>query len=87
MGVTVVDSGIVVAGEATGLSATSQVGAAIGGVFATVALIYALAYLDLVDAAEPDYGHIQLLLISSIVPLAVVFVGIILFEVLQIIIA
>jgi len=87
MGMAVVDSGIVIAKEVTGLSATSGVGAGIGGVFAVAALVYALAYLDLADAAEADYGHVKQVLVASIVPLFVVFLGIVLFEVFNIIVS
>lgn len=87
MGMAVVDSGIVIAKEVTGLSATAEVGAGIGGVFAIAALIYALAYLDLADAAEAEYDHVKQVLVASILPLFVVFVGIVLFEVFHIIVS
>lgn len=83
MGMTIADAGVVVSGEAGGLSPTVSVGAGIGGVFATVALIYTLAYFDLVDAAEEKLTHVKQILLASIFPLSLVFLLIVVFEFLQ----
>lgn len=57
-------------------SMLSPVGAGIGGIFVAAALIYLLAYLDLLDAVDSD-TRIRGALIATIIPLFIVFMGIV----------
>lgn len=72
------------AGAGVTASATSMlapVGAGVGGIFVAAALIYLLAYLDLLDAVEgrtPSRGAV----VATVIPLFVVFAGIVAFQTL-----
>lgn len=61
-------------------SMLSPVGAGIGGVFVAAALIWLLAYLDLLDASELQSDRFRQTLAATIIPLFVVFVGIVTFR-------
>ena len=69
-----------------GLVGTAPVGTGIGGVIATVALIYVLAYLDLFEAADYDVEGLRATLVGAAVPLAIVFVVIVLYETVNIVV-
>jgi hypothetical protein len=57
----------------------------IGGIFVAVTLIAVLAYLDLFDASELYNGQIRTMLIATVLPLALTFGAIVLFESLAVI--
>lgn len=56
-----------------------------GGLFAAVALIFLLAYLDLYIASDDENLLLRRLLQAAIIPLLATFAGIVLFESLTII--
>lgn len=85
MGLTATGTGIVTGAGGGGLSAVAEVGTAIASVFATVALIYTLAYIYLVDAMKGDHDRLQRTLKAAIIPLGVVFISIVLYEVTKVI--
>lgn len=60
-------------------SMLSPVGAGVGGIFVAAALIYLLAYLDLLDAVEVETS-IRGALVAAIIPLFIVFAGIVAFR-------
>lgn len=62
-------------------SLLSPVGAGIGGIFVAAALIYLLAYLDLLDAVDAD-ARMRGALVATIIPLFIVFVGIVAYRTL-----
>lgn len=66
-------------------SLLSPVGLGVGGIFVAAALIYLLAYLDLVDAVEEDMAAIRRVLLAAIIPLIVVFAGIVTYHTLQLV--
>lgn len=61
-------------------SLTLPVGLGIGGVFVTAAVILLLAYFDVLNATEDADESIRMTLVASIVPLAIVFVGVVVFR-------
>jgi len=69
-----------------GLPVTATVGTSIGGVVATIALIYVLAYLDLFEAAEYEIEGLRTTLVAAAIPLVIVFVSIVLFNVFEIVV-
>lgn len=74
------------AGAGVTASATSMlapVGAGVGGVFVVAALIYLLAYLDLTDAVQVE-PSVRRALVAAVVPLFIVFAGIVTFQTLAI---
>lgn len=70
---------------ADSLSLLSTQGVGIGGIFVTALLAYLLAYLNVVEASERNRQGLRSLLVAAIVPLALVFAGIVTFESLTII--
>lgn len=70
---------------ADSLSLLSSQGVGIGGIFVTALLAYLLAYLNVVEASERNRRGLRSLLVAAIVPLALVFAGIVTFESLTII--
>lgn len=76
MGITAIVSG----GSSTELSLLSSVGMGLGSLFAAVALVFLLGYLDLFTAASWRDRQQQKALVAGIIPLLVVFVGIVLFQ-------
>lgn len=62
------------------VSLTVPVGLGIGGVFVTAAVILLLAYFDVFTATEDADESIRSTLIASVVPLALVFVGVVVFR-------
>lgn len=70
---------------ADSLSLLSSQGVGIGGIFVTALLAYLLAYLNVVEASERNRQGLRSLLVAAIVPLALVFAGIVTFESLTII--
>lgn len=81
MGLTAAGTEVVTGNGLGGISALTTNGNAVGGVFATVALAYVLGYLDVLDAVETEHARIRRMLVTASVPLAMVFVGIILTEI------
>jgi hypothetical protein len=73
------------AGVSSATSLLSPVGVGIGGIFVAVTLIAVLAYLDLFDASELYNGQIRTMLIATVLPLALTFGAIVLFESLAVI--
>lgn len=67
--------------SASATSLLSPVGAGVGGIFVAAALIYLLAYLDLLDAVEVE-APVRTALVSAIIPLFIVFAGIVAFRTL-----
>lgn len=67
--------------SASATSLLSPVGAGVGGIFVAAALIYLLAYLDLLDAVDVD-PPVRTAIVSAIIPLFVVFAGIVTFRTL-----
>lgn len=61
-------------------SLTLPVGLGIGGVFVTAAVILLLAYFDVLNATEDADESIRTTLLASIIPLAIVFVGVLVFR-------
>lgn len=61
-------------------SFTLPVGLGIGGVFVTVAVILLLAYFDVLNAMDDADESIRTTLVASIVPLAIVFLGVVAFR-------
>lgn len=61
-------------------SLTLPVGLGIGGVFVTAAVILLLAYFDVLNATEDADESIRMTLVASIVPLAIVFVSVVVFR-------
>jgi hypothetical protein len=84
MGATALGPSIVVNGETSGFTATAPTGAGIGSVFAVVALVYVLVYFDLADAAEVRF--VKRMILASILPLSIVFLSILIYEINQVII-
>lgn len=87
MGSTVAGTGLVGGSgfAGGGLPVTATVGTSVGSVIATLALIYVLAYLDLFEAADHDVEGVRETLIAAIIPLTLVFVTIVLFNVVGIV--
>lgn len=65
-------------------SMTSAIGLGVGGVFVSVALIYLLAYFNLLDSADIEFAPVRGFVAATIVPLALVFAGIVAFQALEI---
>lgn len=84
MGLTAAGTEIVTEGIPGGLSAVTSDGTAIGGVFASMAFIYVLAYLDLLDAAEGEHALLWWTLVTALVPLGMVFVSIVFVNVIRV---
>lgn len=63
-----------------GLSVVAPVGTGIGGVIATIALIYVLVYRDLFEPVDYDVEGLRGTLIGAAVPLLAVFVMIVLYH-------
>lgn len=73
------------ASSASSLSLLSGLGVGAAGIFVTVALVYLLAYLNIVEASERNRKHLRSLLVVVSVPLTFAFAGMILYESLSII--
>jgi hypothetical protein len=63
--------------SATVASLTSPVGLGVCGVFVAAAPILLLSHYDVLDAADES---IRMTLVASIVPLAIAFAGVVLFQ-------
>lgn len=72
------------AASASVTSMLSPVGAGVGGIFVAATLIWLLAYLDLLDASDLQSDRLRQTLAATIVPLFVVFVGIVAFQTMTI---
>jgi hypothetical protein len=70
--------------SASAISLTSPVGAGIGGVFVAAALVFLLAYLDVLNASEVANAEVRRTVLATAIPLALVFVGIVAFQSLQV---
>jgi len=81
MGLTALGPGVATGASTTGLSATAAVGASVGSVYATAALVYTLAYLNVLGAAERDYRGLRWSLIAATIALMIVFATTVLFTV------
>lgn len=69
--------------SASALSLLSPLGMGIGSIFVATALIFLLAYLDLLSASAADDPQLRTTLVITILPLLVTFGGIVLFKSLQ----
>lgn len=88
MGLTAITSSATSAAAGAASAATSllsPVGAGVGGVFVAAALIVLLAYLDLFDASEYESRQVRNTVLATIVPLALTFAGIVVFQSLQVV--
>lgn len=65
------------------VSMTTTVGTGIGGIFVAASLIYLLAYLDLFDASGETDPEVRRTIVATILPLLIVFAGIVTFQTLQ----
>jgi len=63
---------------------TLYLGLGVGGVFVAAALILLLAYLDVSDAGGDENAQVRRTLLATIVPLALTFGGIVLYQSLQV---
>lgn len=61
-------------------SLTVPVGPGIGGVLVTAAVILLLAYFDVLNTMEDANESVRTTLVASIVPLMIVFVGVVVFQ-------
>lgn len=90
MGATAAAAGAGASAGAAGASvsaATSlfvSVGLGIGGIFVAAVLVFLLAYLDLLDAADPESSAVRRTLIATVVPLFLTFAGVVVFESLSV---
>lgn len=79
----------VVAGAGAGAGAATSTltgtGAAVGGVFVAAALILLLATYNLYDVSDRADDRVRSLLLTGIVPLAIVFAAIVAFQSLAVI--
>lgn len=73
------------AGVSAATSLLSPVGLGVGGIFVAAALVLLLAYLDLFDASAIDDPEVRTTVLATVVPLALTFGAIVLFESLQVI--
>ena len=67
------------------LSLLSSLGVGLGGILVTALLIYLLGYLNVVEASVVSRRQLRSLLVVAVIPLAIVFAAIILFQSLAII--
>lgn len=73
---------------AGGFDLYTSIGLGVGGIFVAVALVYLLAYLDLLDALRTDdeaIGDLKMALVAAAIPLFVTFGGIVLYRSLVVI--
>lgn len=56
-----------------------------GGLVVVASLIYLLTYLDLLDASRLDRPDLRIALIASLIPLAIAFVGVLVFNIIQLV--
>lgn len=63
----------------------SSVGVGLGGIFVAGALVYLFSYFDLLEQGETDTHDLQRTVLATIIPLTVVFAGILLFKTTQLI--
>lgn len=82
MGLVVVSASV---SSGSSLPLLSNPGVGSGGIFISALLTYLLAQLHIVGASERDFRGVRTLLVVMIVPLGIVFVGIIALESLSII--
>ncbi|MFC7081406.1 hypothetical protein [Halorussus caseinilyticus] len=61
------------------------VGLASGGIFAAVALVIVLVYVDLLDASDIEHEGLRRLLVATILPLLLTFGVIVLYESLSVV--
>lgn len=83
MGLTAGGTEIVIGAGGEGISALSTEATAVGSVFALTALVFVLAYIDILDAAESDNKQLRRLLVTVSIPLALVFVATISFTIIE----
>ncbi len=86
MELTVIISDLIVKSATAGVSVTALQPAmeqGVGGVFLAALLVYLLAYLDLTGAVAREVGGLRRLLVSCILPLLIVFGGIVVFQALR----
>ena len=84
--VAVVSSALGSSSSSVSVSATSllsSVGLGIGGVFVAGALVYLFSYFDLLVEGDTENHDLQRTILATIIPLAVVFGGIILFKTIR----
>jgi amino acid transporter len=75
---------IVSSATSTAVSMLSPVGMGVGGVFVAGALLFLLSYLDMLDASSVEDQQLRQTLVAIIVPLAVVFAGVVAFQSIQV---
>lgn len=63
-------------------SLVSPVGMGVGGVFVAASLILLLAYFDVFAATDDPDDAVRTTLVASIVPLAIAFAGVVVFQAL-----
>lgn len=63
----------------------SSVGVGVGSVFVALALVALLAYLNLLDADEGTDEELRTTVVATVLPLAVAFVAIVVFESMRVI--
>lgn len=74
------------AGSATSVtSMTSAIGLGVGGIFVSLALVYLLAYFNLIESSGVELAPVKRFVGAAIVPLSVVFAGIIAYQAIEII--
>jgi hypothetical protein len=56
----------------------------VGSIFVSVTLTFLLGYLDLFDAINPEETSQKTTLVATILPLAVTFVGIVLYQAMEV---
>ena len=72
------------AATSSAISLTSTVGAGVGGIFVAAALVFLLAYYDLLGASDEVNEQVGQAVLTAIVPLGFVFAGIVLFHSMQV---
>lgn len=76
---------LVSSASSTAISLLSPVGVGVGGMFVSAALVVLLGYLDLFDASGRESQRMRQTLVATIVPLAVVFTGVVVYQSLQVV--
>jgi hypothetical protein len=66
------------------VSTLSSVGTGAGSIFVSVTLMFLLGYLDLFDAINPEETSQKTTLVATILPLAVTFVSIVLYQAMEV---
>jgi len=70
------------AGAATTLLTATGLGA--GGIFVAAALLFLLAYLNVLDASERNVARLRALTLAAVIPLFATFMAVVAFEAIAI---